>query len=184
MKYVIGVIVVVFVMFIALLAVFNRGGDNAQQGDQAVNLRDYADVSSRVEYTTYGPVVAQEERRAIRISVSETERFVEVLAGYEGRVIRRESLSNNRSAYAEFLAALDKAGYTLEADTADDRSGVCPLGKQYTYDLYDTGEEIMSNWSTSCSKKHGSFGGQRDLVRRLFQRQIPDYGTITRDVRL
>lgn len=185
MKYVIGVIAVVFVMFIALLAVFSRGDDGGQQGDRSIVLTEYTDTGSRVEYTVYGPIVAQEERRAIRISVSQAERFVEVLEGYEERVISRESFNNSPSAYREFLAALERAGYTREvADAPEDRSGYCPLGKRYTYELFDDGSDVLDTWSTSCSKKHGSFGGERNLVRRLFQRQIPDYRTITREVRL
>lgn len=184
MKYVIGVIVVIFLMFIALLTVFDRGDNGEQEGSRAIELREYADADSRVEYTVYGPIVAQEDRRAIRISVSETERYVAVLEGYEEKIMRRESFGNNQSAYDEFLAALERAGYTREKDAPEDRSGFCPTGKQYTYNLYENGGDILKNWSTSCTKKHGSFGGDASLVRRLFQAQIPDYRTITRDVRL
>ncbi|CAN5612530.1 hypothetical protein BH23PAT1_BH23PAT1_3940 [soil metagenome] len=183
MRYIIGVIIVVLALFFILIALINRGG-NDEQGERAVDLTDYANRAAQVEYTQYGRVVAQEDRRAVRISVSRTERVIEVLHGYEERVERREVFENIESAYSEFIMALHRAGYATEREASEDERGFCPTGKRYTYQLVNDTSRVFDNWSTSCSRAQGSFAGEAGLVRRLFENQIPEYSTITRGVRL
>lgn len=183
MRYVVGVIIVVLALLFIIIALVNRGG-NDQPAERAVDLADYANQAAQVEFTQYGRVVGQEERRAIRITVSRTERVVEVLHGYEERVERREVFDNIEAAYSEFVMALHRAGYATEREADDDDSGICPTGKRYTYKLFDDDSRVFDNWSTSCSRSQGSFAGDASLVRRLFENQIIDYRDITRGVRL
>lgn len=185
-RYVIGVVIVVLIMFFAITRIVGR--DDKRSDDRTVNLAQYAERDGRVEYTTYGKVNGEQERRAIRISVSRGERVVEVLSGYEERVESRQRFDNIEAAYAEFIMALHRAGYARQRAADNDQRGYCPLGNRYEYKLFDsaTGDSgrVFDYWSTSCNSGQGSFAGQARLVRQLFQQQIPDYNSIVRDIRL
>ena len=183
MRYIVGVIAVVLIMFFGIIWAVNRGGDNG--GDESVDLSQYVDRDGRVVFTHYGKVVGQQERRAVRVTVTREERVIEVLQGYDEQVIRTQTYPNIDAAYAEFIMSLHRAGYANEKEAEEDPSGFCPLGNRYTYELDDGNEaEVLNLWSTSCSGREGTFAGDPPTVRRLFQLQIPNYNDLTRDVRL
>lgn len=188
MKYILGVFGVIVILIFAVILIVRRSPaptTPAQTGERQVNLADYETKPATAILTTRGEIVGDEERRGIRITVSSQERVIEILRGYNETVDSRQSFSNNGNAFANFLSALDAAGFSREQETdvKDDR-GSCPLGRRYDYKLQDGSEEIFRFWNTSCSTKIGSFGGNGNLVRRLFENQIPDYRKLTRDVEL
>ncbi len=172
-----------------LLTVFvlNRGDDPAKPAEntkQVAELIDYADKNSEVSLTTVGKLVGNDEHRSIRITVSATERRVEILSGYDQQVLSSQTYENTRTAYETFLSALGGQGFTQskKTDITDNRS-VCPTGQHYEYRIKEDGAEKSNLWSVSCDKS-GNFNGRGNTIRQLFQRQIPEYSEQVRGVTL
>ncbi len=189
MKYILGVFGVIVLLLLIVILIVRSGpstpAPNAQTGKIQVNLGEYESKPATVSLTTRGEVTADETRRAIRITVTQQERAIEVLEGYEETVVSRQTFPNNSDAYKVFLSALSAGGFTREQDTEfKDERGVCPFGKRHVYRLQDGSEQVFRAWSTSCRRSQGSFGGNSNTVIRLFEQQIPDYRTVVRGIRL
>lgn len=187
MKYVIGVIAVVLLTILAIVLILGRdtGTQPNQSGKQAVSLFEQAKDGGTVTFTTEGRLVGEEERRAIRITVSSGSRKVEVLRGYTNIVEKSQTFPNTQAGYEEFLKALEIAGFSRKrAYTPEDERGVCPLGRRFIYEFEKQGEDSLKTWSTTCSDKQGTFGGSSSTIRRLFENQITDYGKFIQGVRL
>lgn len=185
MKYIIGVVAVVVALLLIIFALVRRPSTPNNGGQPAATVRDYATRPGTASYTIQGKVVGENERQAVRISVSPEQRTIEILQGYDETVESREVFPNTESAYNHFIHALDRAGFGLERSAeAGDERGVCPLGNTYIYHLVSNSDEIVSTWSTTCSRNQGTFAGNARLVRQLFQNQIPEYSRQIRDVRL
>lgn len=145
----------------------------------------YAEDDSEVIYTEYGGIVADEEYRAIRITVSAQARTIEILSGYDLVVADRSRLPNTSRAYEAFLHALDTTGFSeAQAGAPEREDGVCPSGKRYVFEAVVDGETDQRTWTTSCSRSEGSFAGNRSRTARLFEDQIPEYRDFVRDTRL
>ncbi len=189
MKYILGVIAVVVILIVSIILIANRG-DNASapagiEPDNTVNLLDFADRVGTVEFTQKGRITAADEYREIRITVGRVERTIDVIQGYDGEVIERKVYPNTEAAYASFVEGLARVGFATEQEAAyEDKAGVCPLGKRFDYALKDGTQSIVSLWSTSCSRRDGTFGGNQSSVRTLFTNQIPEYRQVARGVRL
>ena len=179
--------VVIFIIFISLILLFARRGDRPQQ-DVGVNretsLVDYANTSSTVRFTQNGQINAREDHRVLQIIVGQNERTVVVFDGYQGNVLKSQTLLNDPDAYRAFLAALQNSGYTRPqiANRNVVPLGACPTGIRYNYDILNGADVKQSLWSTSCSKTRGTFAGNASQVRTLFQRQIPGYEDFIQNV--
>jgi hypothetical protein len=191
MKYILGVVVLFFLTTMSILLVTReRGGPEQTTGQHAtrrVVLAKNAKPGTSVVLTTQGELVGEDERRAIRIKVSENERRLEILTGYNEAVERSFVFANTDKAYETFLIALDGAGYTKKFPeiTVEDERGVCPQGKRYIYEFKEYSQQVTRLWDTSCSSKQGqTFGGSSSMVRQLFKAQIPDYIKLVKGVRL
>lgn len=189
MKYVLSVFGILVLLVIVVIILFRRGPEptstSVQTANQTVSLKEYESKAAIVSLTTRGKIVGDESRRAIRVSVSRNERVLEVLEGYEENVVSRHAFPNNEDAYKIFLSSLDNAGFNRVKDsTIADERGACPLGRRYVYRLQDGPEQVLRSWNTSCSAKIGTFGGNARTVRTLFERQIPEYKSLTRSVKL
>jgi hypothetical protein len=190
MKYVIGGfgIIIIVAAFIAIIVAF-VGRDpihNDIDPDEIITeLSDFADDSSEVSFTTYGPIVGHEEFKAIRITVNDSHRRLDILRGYDLAVDERIEIANTAAAYEAFLYALEEANFTATLDGQEAREdGKCPTNRRHVYRLEIDDEERLRTWSSPCRGQRGNFGGEARLVERLFQGQIPDYRDITREVRL
>ena len=190
MKYVLGVLGVILLAVVAVVLIvsMNPSSNNGQKsgGKPAVNLLDYISKdSSHVSWTQQGPVVGEDERRAVRVTVSASERKIEILDGYEETVERSQTYPNSPDAYNTFLRSLKEAGFSKERTVSQpDEKAVCPLGNRFIYDLTDGSNQIVRTWSASCSTTLGPFAGNSNLTRSLFQNQIPDYSTQIKNVKL
>lgn len=188
MKYILGVFGVILVVVLAII-LMSRGGDDkppaGQQGERVVKVSEQDREGTSVVLTTQGKLVGETERRAVRVVVSQNERRLEVLTGYEEAVERSQVYSNTPAAYENFLIALDFAGFSRErkAKTTDERA-ICPLGKRYIYELKEYSQDLIRLWDTSCGNKFGTFGGDEKTIRQLFEAQIPDYDKHLRGVKL
>jgi len=181
--------VVLLVFGVVQLANLFRRSDNSSSITQTadlLDLPDYAAADSRVVLTQQGEIIAREDYREIKISISPNRRTVEIISGYNGRVIDRRSLANDRAAYAVFLRAINQFGFDESKgnDLGDDERGICPGGNRTVTELLNDGEPIFRLWAASCSDRLGSLAGDADELVELFEAQIPDFRDFTRGVRL
>jgi hypothetical protein len=183
MRYILGVAGLIIVLIVAIILIVTRSpSTSTQQGKKAIALAEYADKDAKVVYTTRGRIVGEESFRSVRVSITRRERVYEVLSGYEDRVQDSKTFSNTDAAYSVFIKALDKAGFARQKNTTiKDETGVCPLGRMFTYDLKEGSTNKEHLWDSSCNKQ-GSFGGDTSLVQQLFQNQIPDYNKMTENL--
>lgn len=184
MKYILGVFAaILLVILVIVLIVRGFAGDGPREtGKSQVNLNDYSSQSATFTLTTYGPIVADEQRVTSVISVSPTARVLQVMQGYEQKVVFQQNLGNNTTAYQTFLQALSVAGYSNESRTKiSDPTGVCPFGERFVYGLKNGSDQVINTWNTSCAPRQGSFGGDSTTVRKLFQRQIPNFQTLVNE---
>lgn len=180
MRYLFAVLGVIAIGILAVVLITqNSGNSNTTKpgAKPTVKLVDYIDKdNSRVVWTLQGKVVGEDQRRAIRITISSDERRIEILDGYEQTVERSKTYENTQAAYDTFLRALNLAGFTLERKVSNtDERGVCPLGNNTIYDLQEGDNQPVHLWSSSCSSALGTAAGGTGLIQRLFQAQIPDY---------
>jgi hypothetical protein len=183
---IIAVIVIVSILFISFVA--GRDSESDERAEQpAINLSDYAEGDGEATLTIKSRITADENYRTIRVSVSPSERNLQILSGYRETLEREEVFPNNQTAYREFILALKGAGFSKQAEKPiqAEPEAVCPLGRRYFYELQDFGSEpVISTWSTSCTIRNQPFAGNGTSVRRLFELQIPDYARYVRSVSL
>ena len=118
----------------------------------------------------------------IRISISRNTRSIEVIQGYQNKIVASQQLTNTQNAFSEFLSALDRAGYTRERRTNySSEAGMCPTGNRFVFSSNQFSEDFR-RWSTSC-REQGNFGGQFSTVQQLYQTQIPDYSDFISNAR-
>ena len=185
MKYVLGVFGVILVSLLAIILIMRVGRPSKAPTEKQLVVSEEAREGVAAVLTTYGRLVGEDRRRAIRLSVSQTERRVEILTGYDEAVERAQTFPNTPSAFEAFLAALDQAGFDVKRKTSiKDERGVCPLGKRYVYQLKEYSQDLLSSWNTSCGGKIGTFNGSDSIVRKLFEQQVPNYNDQIRGVDL
>lgn len=182
MKYVLGVLGVIVVVILAIVLITRGGGGKKPL---QIDVSDQNREGTSMQFTTQGKVVGEDERRAIRIVVTQNERRLEILNGYEEAVEKTQVYPNTPSAYENFLIALDKSGFEKKRQSTNtDERGVCPLGKTYVYELKDFSQDLIRTWGTSCGTKTGTAAGKASTIQKLFQEQIPDYTTQIKGVDL
>jgi hypothetical protein len=97
--------------------------------------------------------------------------------------MRQQDYGNNANAYDAFLSALDAAGFGRADDRVNRNAISCATGRTYTMKIIETGKEAKGLTTSSCLSSAGdTFGGNVSLVNTLFQRQIPDYRTLTQNI--
>lgn len=187
------IILTVIVGFILLVMLISRIGSGSKKAgsksskastSNVVDVTKYVNNNSKVVLTINGRINGDDVHRSVRISVDSGNRTAEVIQGYQGNVINTQSAINNPDAYEQFIYALATSGFSKERKTTqtDDR-GACPLGQRYVYEIYDNNQSVMRRWSTSCGAI-GTMGGRQSQINELFQRQITEYSTFTRNVQL
>jgi hypothetical protein len=137
--------------------------------------------------TVDGPIVSNEERQAYRITVGYDRRTVEGMKAYTHDVVATQTFDNNRTAYSEFVYALERAGYDKRRnvkDEAADPRGVCPGGSRYTFEMLDGGRVIESVWTTSCNNARGTMATKGSALKLLFDKQIPELSKAIKPVTL
>ena len=177
-----GLIGLGLIVLVSVLIFRGFTGGNANQNvPKAINLNSYASTDAVAQLVIDTAIVSEQDHRTVKISVSQNQTQIQILQGYQGEIINSQTFSNNQASYAVFLRSLALQNFTKgDADPkkADER-GYCPQGRRYIYRLDQYGVPIMRFWSTSCSQ--GTFSGNREMVRWLFEHQIPkeDYARIT-----
>ena len=179
MRFIIGFIVAIGLLIVAFVIIFSgHGNTNETPANAPTKLLDYANTSKQVVLTTEGPVNANQNHKEVRITVGNTATTIDIFQGYEQTLLSTQSYANNTASYSDFLKSLDLAGYT-KGDTnpkiADER-GYCATGSRYVMTIKDGDHDTQRYWSSSCGL--GSFKGKTQLVRSLFQAQVPNYDSV------
>lgn len=186
MRRLVVVSVGIFLVIMFLIILFVRRGDRPQQDlgiNRDTNITKYADTSTTVRFTQAGQINAREDHRVLQITVGQNERTIVLFEGYQGKVLKSQTYLNDQDAYRAFLAALHNSNYTKPriASRNIDPLGACPAGRRFSYDILDGSEIKQSLWSSSCSTK-GTFAGNANMVRTLFQNQLPNYNEFIKSV--
>lgn len=190
------VIVITIVAVAAVIAIgraiMNSGNDNTSNDTQS-NISEAraallaSDVSRAVRLTVRGPIVANENFRSYRITISPDSRVMTTFEGYLDKQIDSKRLDNNLTAYEELIHALDKRrmmdGRTLTSEQNDLR-GVCATGRVYQFETMVNGESLNSLWTSDCSGSKGSALANVSEILDMFLRQIPDGKKMARTVGL
>lgn len=190
---IIPIALVVIIIIIAISAIVSLGqtvfkGGNSQPkvdvGRESL-LNTSADHS--VQMTVRGPIVADENFRSYRISVSPSSRTITTYEGYLQTVINTKTFSNNTKAYDEFVHALDLAnamkGAAFEGDK-DDTRGICATGVLYEFETIQAGQTEKRLWTSTCSGSKGSLAASTSQLKGLFVGQIPENEPILRATNL
>ena len=189
-RILIFILVVAGLVWLVVLLFQNVFSSNTSTTNPSTKLSLESYASSNVVATVYidGPVVANQDHNAVRITVDRNQSAIEVIKGYDDQVVAQQVFPNSQASYLEFLSALNRANFTKgKSDPAlQDDKGACPFGNRYIYTLTDGSKEILHYWTTSCSGGGGTYSGNASLTRELFIRQIPDraLSAITKDVQL
>ena len=188
MRYGLVVLVIAFFTIVTAAVFIGRGNSGSNAPARITKLAEYDDNdNASVSWTQQGRLVGEDQRRAIRVTITRNKRTVEVLAGYPERVERSAEFPNSSEAFAAFTRALDAANFGRERNVAQpDERGICPTGNRFIYRLADAGQEVMRTWSDSCRNSDGPFGGgtTAGLIAKLFKDQITGYGQFVSGVRL
>ena len=182
----IGIGLIVIVLILIFRAFASLGTTNRPDVDDTrANLVSQADNDSTMRLTTQGRINSDQEHRQIVISVSRSQVQMQVMGGYQNNVIDTATFANNEAAYANFLRALDLAGFTNGNDdeALRDERGYCPRGQRFIYEA--NGDNLDTRfWSTSCSSTRRTSQANTSTVIDLFRAQVPDYSKRTSSVRL
>ncbi len=181
----IAIILLVSIMRAVLFPPKSEGTLDKIDSTQQALLDTSADRSVRL--VVRGPIVADENFRSYRITVSPNERHVQTFKGYLGEQIESKRLGNNVRAYEEFVHALNRANLTrgvqFEGDKNDVR-GICATGRVSEYSLLKDGTPVEMLWTSTCQSSPGSLKASASQLTALFVNQIPDANKLIRNVSL
>jgi hypothetical protein len=144
-------------------------------------LPEYFDTYAEVSYMTDGHINGEDKHRAIKITVDQFQRKIDILGGYNYNVIEEHTFANNQQAYEVFLKAINNEGFLVKhqkTTAPKSESGQCPLGTRTILELNDSGDQLSRLWTSSCGANSGTFAGHTTAIQQLFQAQITDYSKI------
>lgn len=148
-------------------------------------LGSYASTDAQVALTIDGPVNADQNHQAVRITVSRDDVTFEQIQGYQNTVVNLQNYANNQDAYVNFLLALAHAGFTkgdANPNHSDER-GYCPLGDRYIFELKQDNNDLERYWTSSCGGPK-TYLGNTGLTLALFQAQVPNYRDLAQNAKL
>ena len=184
----IPILLVIVIMIVAIAAVIAIGrallgggssndSTNTAVTDEGRTALLTVDTSRSVRLTVRGPIVANENFRSYRVTISPEERDITTYGGYLEKVIETKKFDNNNRAYEELVHALDKRrmmdGRVLTEEQNDLR-GICASGQIYQFDTLVNGETVRSLWTSDCDGSKGSATANVSEVINMFLNQIPE----------
>lgn len=181
------IIIVAIVAIVSIVRLIFFSGSNPEAADTSRDQLLSSAEGNAVSMTVRGPIVADENFRSYRISVSPSSRTITTYTGYLDAVLDRQTLTNNVAAYEEFTHALNKANMVAGEPFTGDRNdvrGICATGRVYEFSLLSGGDVTETLWTSTCSGSKGSLRANTDQLTQLFRAQIPDSRDIIRSVSL
>ncbi len=180
-RYIIGLLVAIAVIIFIIIRLLSGGGEPQPEQKQ---LEDYANGGTTMRMVIKNAIQAPQNHREVEVVVGRDESRLTLYRGYQGDVVRSKGYAMSEAAYRDFLRGLRISGNYTQGNSDEslrDESGYCALGQRVTYEIVgDSGDVIQHFWSTDCGQR--TFQGNVDVVQELFQKQIPDYDTLTQDV--
>jgi hypothetical protein len=125
-----------------------------------------------------GPIVADENYRWVRYTISPSSRVVESFKGYKGTLEKSQNLPNTPEGYRAFLAALSTSNFARAKSTTAQIETSCVQGSRYTYELLVAGNKKVNTWTSTCGTKNASFAGDAQGVNQLVRSQFPNLSEI------
>jgi hypothetical protein len=176
---------VMLVLILSLFFLLFHGSSKPKIPLTTRTLSSYAPTDAEAIMTIDGPINADQNHQAIRITVSRDDVMFEQIQGYQNSVVNLQNFANNQNAYVNFLLALAHAGFTKgNADpSVSDERGFCALGDRYVFELRQDNKDLERYWATSCGNPK-TYKGVLNLTLLLFQAQVPQYTDLTRNARL
>ena len=184
----IPILLVIVIMIVAIAAVIAIGrallgggssnnSTNTAVTDEGRTALLTVDNSRSVRLTVRGPIVANENFRSYRVTISPEERDITTYGGYLENVLETKKFDNNNRAYEELVHALDKRrmmdGRVL-AEEQNDLRGICASGQIYQFETLVNGETVRSLWTSDCDGSKGSATANVSEVINMFLNQIPE----------
>jgi hypothetical protein len=172
----IGLIILAFVLLLR-----GTGGNSGGQGGP-LDITKYGTTSVVAQMTFSNPTQADQTHRQVLVSVGKDSSTINIYQGYQQTVLQTKTYANNVTSYQQFLASLQRAGFTKgdNSKAVASEAGFCPLGDSFVYELVNGDQDIQRYWSTTCGQ--GNFKGNRSVVQQLFKQQIPDWGNLTANI--
>jgi len=178
-------LIVVIVVIVAIVSIgraifFSGNQAGTTEPDTDTGRTELLDTTANhgVQLTVRGPIVAEEEFKSYQLEVAPNSREMVVYRGYLDDEERAKKLGNNRSAYEEFVYALDKADMmkgTMPADDADnDLRGICATGYVYEYAVLVDDKPVKHLWTSTCDGSKGTLQASTSQLNDLFLKQIPE----------
>lgn len=184
------VIIIVVIAGIVALARLLFSGSGTQAPEQVdTSQQDLLDTSSgrAVSMTVRGPIVANEDFRSYRVTISPSSRQFEAFTGYLDSVTNTQTLPNNTAAYDQFVHALDKANMVKGTPFDGEKNnvlGICATGRVYEFRVIEAGSDDEMLWTSTCGGSPGSLRASATQLSQLFLNQIPSGSNITSSLKL
>lgn len=182
MRYIFGLLVTLG-LIILLIVLLVGGGGKPKVPATSKTLDSYATTNAETRLTIDGPINAQSLHNQIRITVDRDNVTYEQVQGYNGNVTNMQRFDNTENAYANFLSALARAGFTKgnpDKALADER-GYCSAGDRYIFELRQDEKNIERFWATSCGNPK-TYAGNANVTVELFKAQVPGYPDLTQNI--
>ncbi len=189
MRYGLAILVTIFLVIVGVAA-FVGSDDSSTATTTARNTKLVGyenNNNASITWTQQGRLVGDDQRQAIRVTVTRSKRTVEILSGFAERVERSHEFVNTPEAFSSFVRALDNYSFGRERVVKQpDERGVCATGNRFIYRLTDSSNEVMRTWSDTCLPADGPFGGGKTAsqIAALFKAQITNYSQQISGVRL
>ena len=161
----------IWLVVFLLSRTFSGGSSSTQPAGDSSDLSAYTDSTASVYVD--GPIVADQEHSAVRISVNKSESRIERLKGYDGEVVESRSYPKTTESYEIFLKALEQANFMKgDKGVSDDERGKCAGQNRYIFRLDNGASNVFRYWTTTCGG--GTYGGSPEDTMWLFRNQIPE----------
>ena len=185
------IVIIVAIAGLVALARLLFTGSSSSSSTPRVNVVEQnllnTGAERAVSMTVRGPIVAEEDFRSYRITVSPSSRQFQTYKGYLDTVIDQQMLSNNTVVYEQFVYALSKANYAkgvpFEGERNDVR-GICATGRVYEFNTLTSGDSTSMLWTSTCGGSPGSLRANAAQLSQLFLDQIPEGSSITSSLKL
>ncbi len=179
MRYFLWLLAVIGLVIIVIILLLPGGGKKSIGGKQFI---DYSSTNAVASLIIDAPEGANSTHQAVRIDVSQSQVVYQELSTYNYTVVKQQTFTNNQNGYDVFLRSLYFAGF-LKGNTNPalaSPNGICPLGDRYIYNFVSNNQTLIHWYSTSCGDS--TYQGVASLTVRLFQRQVPNYDSLTSDI--
>ena len=183
MRYYVGLSVTVILIILLIFLLFH-GGSKPNAPTLSMPLHSYANTDAEVRMTIDGPINANQDHQQVQITANQNVVTFDQFQGYDSTVVNQQQFANSVNAYSAFLYALALNGFTEgSSDSAlSSEQGHCAQGDRYVFELIQGGNDLERYWATSCPKVAVSFEGNLTVILSLFEAQVPNYQTLTKNV--